>query len=166
MSYMSKTRLGTNGTYQTSQINLAWHSFLKRKQSNLWKHFTQYSNFISVTTQFSRWYTYHNHLVHMRSKGDNSSQREIIMSPSEHSSVTYPNLLLPPNVTTTNGGCGISGTAAQCQFFKKFHSSFLQFCIRYGIYGSFFLSLLFSCSQIFMKKSSNDTFFGSKRGIW
>ena len=40
---------------------------------------------------FLRWYTYHNHLVHMRSKGDNSSQREIIMSPSEHSSVTYPN---------------------------------------------------------------------------
>ena len=76
-----------------------------------WK---QYSNFINVTIQFSRWYTYHNHLVHMRSKGDNSSQREIIMSPSEHSSVTYPNLLLPPNVTTTNGGCGISGTAAQC----------------------------------------------------
>ena len=45
---------------------------------------------------FLRWYTYHNHLVHMRSKGDNSSQREIIMSPSEHSSVTYPNFLPPP----------------------------------------------------------------------
>lgn len=39
---------------------------------------------------FLRWYTYHNHLVHMRSKGDNSSQREIIMSPSEHSSVNFP----------------------------------------------------------------------------
>ena len=44
-----------------------------------------------------RWYTYHSHIVHMRSKsiggnhGDNSSQREIIMSPSEHSSVTCPN---------------------------------------------------------------------------
>ena len=39
-----------------------------------------------------RWYTYHHHLVHMRSKsGDSSSQREIIMSPSEHSSVAYPN---------------------------------------------------------------------------
>jgi Leucine-rich repeat (LRR) protein len=62
---------------------------------------------------FLRWYTYHNHLVHMRSKGDNSSQREIIMSPSEHSSVTYPNLLLPPNVTTTNGGCGISAERPQ-----------------------------------------------------
>ena len=37
-------------------------------------------------------YTYHHHLMHMRSKsGDSSSQREIIMSPSEHSSVTYPN---------------------------------------------------------------------------
>lgn len=46
-----------------------------------------------LALSFLRWYTYHNHLVHMRSKsgGDTSSQREIIMSPSEHSSVTYPN---------------------------------------------------------------------------
>jgi hypothetical protein len=38
-----------------------------------------------------RWYTYHNHMVHISSKGDSSSQREMIMSPSEHSSVTFPN---------------------------------------------------------------------------
>jgi len=60
---------------------------------------------------FLRWYTYHNHLVHMRSKGDNSSQREIIMSPSEHSSVTYPNFLPPsqhppPQQNTTTAGSG------------------------------------------------------------
>ena len=34
-----------------------------------------------------------------------------------------------------------------------------------GICGSFFLSLLFSRSQVVMKKSSNDTFFRLKRGI-
>ena len=43
-----------------------------------------------LALSFLRWYAYHNHLMHMRSKGDDSSQREIIMSPSEHSSVTYP----------------------------------------------------------------------------
>ena len=37
--------------------------------------------------------------------------------------------------------------------------------IRHGICGSFFLSLSFFCSQVIRKKSSNDTFFGSKRGI-
>merc|ERR1712018_726820 len=60
---------------------------------------------------FLRWYTYHNHLVHMRSKGDNSSQREIIMSPSEHSSVTYPNFLPSNGAATTGcgGGVGIGG---------------------------------------------------------
>ena len=36
---------------------------------------------------------------------------------------------------------------------------------RCGICGSFFLSLSFSRSQVIMKKSSNDTFFCSKRGI-
>ena len=46
--------------------------------------------FIHICIPFR--YTYHHHLMHMRSKsGDSSSQREIIMSPSEHSSVTYPN---------------------------------------------------------------------------
>ena len=32
-----------------------------------------------------------------------------------------------------------------------------------GISGSFFLSLLFSRSQVIIKKSSNDNFFGSKK---
>ena len=44
------------------------------------------------------------------------------------------------------------------------------YMLRRWICGYFFLSLLFSCSQVFMKKSSNDTFFHSKRGekiiIW
>ena len=34
-----------------------------------------------------------------------------------------------------------------------------------GVCGYFYLSLLFSRSQVVMKKSSNDTFFRSKRGI-
>ena len=33
------------------------------------------------------------------------------------------------------------------------------------ICGSFFLSLSFSCSQVVIKKSSNDNFFGSKKGF-
>ena len=33
------------------------------------------------------------------------------------------------------------------------------------ISGSFFLSLLFSCSQVIIKKSSNDNFFCSKKGF-
>ena len=51
-----------------------------------------------LALSFLRWYAYHNHLMHMRSKGDDSSQREIIMSPSEHSSVTYPSHHFPGQI--------------------------------------------------------------------
>ena len=37
--------------------------------------------------------------------------------------------------------------------------------LRCGYCGSFFLLLFFSCSQVVMKKSSNDAFFHSKRGV-
>ena len=54
-----------------------------------------------LALSFLRWYAYHNHLMHMRSKGDDSSQREIIMSPSEHSSVTYPSHHFPGSQNTS-----------------------------------------------------------------
>lgn len=57
-----------------------------------------------------RWYTYHSHIVHMRAKGgvgggngDNLSQREMIASPSEHSSVTYPNYAGSVAASTATG---------------------------------------------------------------
>ena len=52
-------------------------------------------------------------------------------------------------------------------YLAEHHSwHFLSCCsFRRGISGSFFLSLLFSRSQVIIKKSSNDNCLGSNRGL-
>ena len=74
----------------------------------------------------------------------------------------YSRALLGPTIQ-------ISTNWPSCFFFDFLFELFLNHRIyiktEEEIYGSFCLSLLFSRSQVVMKKSWNDTFFRSKRGI-
>ena len=64
---------------------------------------------------------------------------------------------------TTCSGQGTCGADGLCQCDAGLTGADCTEGIsRRGICGSFFLSLLFSRSQVIMKKSSNDTFFRSK----
>ena len=62
-------------------------------------------------------------------------------------------------------GANLHGTPVVCGGKYSNFGPYSRKCYRCGIFGSFFLSPLFSCYQVVMKKSSNGTFLCSKRGI-
>ena len=64
-------------------------------------------------------------------------------------------------------GANLHGTPVVCggSYSTTEFGPFSRKCHRRGICGSFFLSPSLSCYQVIIRKSSNDTFFCSKRDI-
>ena len=62
-------------------------------------------------------------------------------------------------------GANLHGTPVVCGGSYSDTGPYSRKCYRCGIFSSFFLSPSFSRYQVVMKKSSNDIFFCSKRGI-